>query len=326
MARRLIGLDIGTNAVTLAEVSPGTSAAPRALRPGRVAGRRDARGRGRRRPRAHRRDLALCARRSISRRRRCGSASRSPRAVVRQVEMPTMSRDELAGALRYQAADLIPIPMDEAVLDFAILGERRPAKTAKPMMQVLLVAAHEAPTARLVAAVEDAGFGVAAVDLVPLALIRALTHANPSEHGEAPGGEGIVSFGGGVTAIAVHEGGIPRFVRVLGTGGRELTDAIAGELEHAAGNRGGTEAPARPRWATSSSAGPAPRSSVRCRMLLDEVRSSLDYYRNQPGAVASAARRRDRWRVAAARPARAVVDARRSSRRSRRRLAPARDR
>ena len=40
-----------------------------------------------------------------------------------------------------------------------------------------------------------------------------------------------MSFGGGVTAIAVHEGGIPRFVRVLGTGGRELTDAIAADLD-----------------------------------------------------------------------------------------------
>ena len=40
-----------------------------------------------------------------------------------------------------------------------------------------------------------------------------------------------MSFGGGVTAIAVHEVGVPRFVRVLGTGGRELTDAIAAELD-----------------------------------------------------------------------------------------------
>src|SRR4029077_8080092 len=103
------------------------------------------------------------------------------------------------------------------------------SEDGEALMQVLLVAAHEAPTARLVAAVESAGLGVAGVHLLPAALIRALTHANPNSS-DAPGGEGIVSFGGGVTAIAVHEGGIPRFVRVLGTGGRELTDASAGEL------------------------------------------------------------------------------------------------
>jgi type IV pilus assembly protein PilM len=42
---------------------------------------------------------------------------------VRQVEMPAMSRDELASALKFQAGELIPIPLDEAVLDFAILGK-----------------------------------------------------------------------------------------------------------------------------------------------------------------------------------------------------------
>ena len=96
-------------------------------------------------------------------------------------------------------------------------------------MQVLLVAAHEAPTARLVSCVEAAGLAVAAVDLLPLALIRALARTGRSRD-EGVSAEGIVSFGGGVTAIAVHEGGIPRFVRVLGSGGRELTDAISAEL------------------------------------------------------------------------------------------------
>ncbi len=282
MARRLIGLDIGTNAVTLAEISPGNP--PRLERFGQVALPADAMREGEVVD-----DRALID--AISRLRsevdlkkapvRLGLAS--PRAVVRQVEMPAMSRDELAGALKYQAADLIPIPMDEAVLDFAILGNST-SEGGEALMQVLLVAAHEAPTARLVAAVESAGFGVAAVDLLPLALIRALTHANPNST-EVPGGEGIVSFGGGVTAIAVHEGGIPRFVRVLGTGGRELTDAIAGELnippetaealKRQLAQGGSDELVTRARAAIER-----PLS-----MLLDEVRSSLDYYRNQPGAA-----------------------------------------
>ena len=50
----------------------------------------------------------------------------SPRVVVRQVEMPVMSRDELAGALQFQAGELIPIPIEDAVLDFAILGTSQP--------------------------------------------------------------------------------------------------------------------------------------------------------------------------------------------------------
>ena len=78
--------------------------------------------------------------------------------------------------------------------------------------------------------------------------------------------EGIVSFGGGVTAIAVHEGGIPRFVRVLGTGGRELTDAISAELEHPARDRRSAEASTRgDSHDELVDTCRAPRSSVRSR-------------------------------------------------------------
>jgi type IV pilus assembly protein PilM len=276
MARRLIGLDIGTNAVTLAEVSAGNP--PRLERFGQVALPRDAMREGEVVD-----DRALID--AISRLRaevdvkkapvRLGLAS--PRAVVRQVEMPAMSRDELAGALKYQAADLIPIPMDEAVLDFAILGNFT-SEDGEALMRVVLVAAHEAPTLRLMSAVDAAGFSVAAVDLVPLALIRALAHSG------SEGAEGIVSFGGGVTAIAVHEAGIPRFVRVLGTGGRELTDAIAADL-----NVPGETAEALKRQLVQGGDELVTRARSAIErplaILLDEVRSSLDYYRNQPGAT-----------------------------------------
>jgi type IV pilus assembly protein PilM len=278
VARRLIGLDIGTNAVTIAEVTSG--ARPRLERFGQVALPRDA---------MHEGEVAddLAVTDAIARLRdeielkkapvRVGIAS--PRVIVRQVEMPVMTRDELASALQYQAADLIPIPIDEAVLDFAILGTEV-GDDGEPMMRVLLAAAQQAMILRLVSVVEDGGLPVGAVDLVPLALIRALARPTADE----PGAEGIVSFGGGVTSIAVHELGVPKFVRALGTAGRELTDAIATDLD----------IPAETAEALKRQlAGDGDELLVRARAaierplanLLDEVRSSLDYYRNQPGAA-----------------------------------------
>jgi type IV pilus assembly protein PilM len=294
MARRLIGLDVGTNAVTIAEVTPGSPprldmfaqvALPReAMREGEVAD-----------------ELAVTD--AVSRLRaevglkkaavRVGIAS--PRVIVRQVEMPVMTRAELQSALQFQAADLIPISLDDAVLDFAILGQNEDGgEGGEPTMQVLLAAAQEATIMKLVSSVEAGGLQVQAVDLIPLALTRALAHPVPAmANAGAAGGvvladdigaEGIVSFGGGVTAISVHEGGVPRFVRVLSGGGRELTDAISHELsvppetaealKRALGNPQTDETVERARSAIDR-----PLS-----VLLDEVRSSLDYYRNQPGA------------------------------------------
>ncbi len=295
MARRLIGLDIGTNAVTIAEVTAGNP--PRLDMFAQVALPRDAMREGEVADEAAVTDAVARLRTEVGLKKvpvRVGIAS--PRVVVRQVEMPVMTRDELKSALQFQAADLIPIPIDDAVLDFAILGISTPSADSgsEPTMQVLLVAAYEATVTRLVSAVEAGGLEVGAVDLIPLALTRALArpvaamaHATGGSVAldESVGAEGIVSFGGGVTAIAVHENGVPQFVRVLGSGGRELTDAIAVDLGIPAES---AEALKR------ALANPAPDEMVaRARtsldrplsVLLDEVRSSIDYYRNQPGSA-----------------------------------------
>jgi type IV pilus assembly protein PilM len=291
MARRLIGLDIGTNAVTIAEVTAGTP--PRLDMFAQVALPRDAMREGEVADEAAITDAVSRLRAEVGLKKvsvRVGIAS--PRVVVRQVEMPLMTRDELMSALQFQAGDLIPIPIEDAVLDFAILRSSAPTES-EPTMQVLLVAAYEATVTRLVSAIEAGGLDVAAVDLIPLALTRALARPAAVPVGatggvaldESGGAEGIVSFGGGVTAIAVHEDGVPQFVRVLGSGGRELTDAIASDLA----------VPAETAESLKRSLGdPAPDEMVtRARVavdrplsvLLDDVRSSIDYYRNQSGSV-----------------------------------------
>jgi type IV pilus assembly protein PilM len=293
MARRLIGLDIGTNAVTIAEVTPGTP--PRLDLFAQVALPREAMREGEVADEAAVTEAVARLRGEVGLKRaavRVGIAS--PRVVVRQVEMPVMTRDELASALQFQAADLIPIPMEEAVLDFTILGETPGSgEGGEPTMQVLLAAAYEATVSRLVNAVEAGGLQVAAVDLVPLALTRALALPAPAlvtagaggEVLEQHGAEGIVSIGGGVTSIAVHENGVARFVRVLGSGGRELTDAVAADLdvpfETAEALKRALAQPNPDDMVTRA------RSAVDrpLSVLLDEVRSSIDYYRNQPGSA-----------------------------------------
>ena len=178
MARRLIGLDIGTNAVTVAEVRPGDP--PRLEMFGQVALGRETMREGEVADDAAVTEAVGRLRAEVGLKKvsvRLGLAS--PRVVVRQIEMPLMSRDELGSALKFQAAELIPIPLDDAVLDFAILGPASPGDGGEQRMNVLLAAVQEATVLRLVQAVEAGGLQVSAVDLVPLALIRPLARAVP---------------------------------------------------------------------------------------------------------------------------------------------------
>ena len=225
----------------------------------------------------------------------------SPRVVVRQVEMPVMTRDELASALQFQAGELIPIPIDDAVLDFAILGtpRRRPSRGRRADdAGAACVAAHEATVAQARRPrSRPAACEVGAVDLVPLALTRAL--ARPGRARSAPAARRV--------GVAVDDSARRRRHRVVrwrrhrDRGARGRRPAVRARARQRwprahrrdrdrprrpAGDRGGVEARARrPRRPTRWSPGRAPSIDRPLSVLLDEVRSSIDYYRNQPGSA-----------------------------------------
>lgn len=198
------------------------------------------------------------------------------RVIVRLAEMPTMTESDLQASLQYEAQELIPIPVDDAILDFQILDEVL-TNDGDPRMRVLLAAAQRDMVRSHLAAVEGAGLRADVVDVVPFAMVRALAAAsNPFDFDG--GAEAIVCIGGGVTNVVVHEQGIPRFVRVLLVGGDDVTEAISRELDVPADQ---AEALKRQADITSADPGVARAGQVvrdRLAPLVEEVRGSLDYY------------------------------------------------
>jgi type IV pilus assembly protein PilM len=282
VARRVIGLDVGTNAVRVAEIELAptpilrvfgqVALPPDAMREGEIVD-----------PGAVSAAIERLWRELGLRKGEVRVGLASPRVIVRPVELPAMPEDDLGGALRFQAQELIPIPIEEAVFDFQVLESFPPVEGSEGMgtSRVLLAAAHRETVERVVDAVRGAGLRVGAVDVVPLALVRALAgYGEPAE----PGAEAIVSFGGGTTVVVVHEAGLPRFVRILGVGGRLLTDVVARDLDlpldtAESVKRQGDLAPGD-FAARSTAAMERPLLD-----LLEEIRGSIDYYRTQPGSV-----------------------------------------
>ena len=154
------------------------------------------------------------------------------KVVVRLIDLPFMERDELVGAIQYQAQDYIPIPVEEAILDFQIIGDYM-TPSDEHMMEVLLVAAQRDMIANAVAAVEGAGLKMAQVDVTAFALVRSLLGANNgwlADDADAGEALGIVHISSGLTNIVVVERGIPRFTRVSSMAGNQFTQAIANVL------------------------------------------------------------------------------------------------
>lgn len=152
------------------------------------------------------------------------------KVVVRLVEFPYMEKDELKGAIQYQAQDYIPIPVEEAILDFQVVGEFVGENEAR-MMEVLLVAAQKDMIQNNVIAVENAGLKPEGIDVSSFAIIRSLLEVPPVVPAE--GGEeaiALINIGAGITNIVVVERGIPRFTRVTSLAGNTFTRALEESL------------------------------------------------------------------------------------------------
>lgn len=150
------------------------------------------------------------------------------KVVVRLIDLPFMEKDELAGAIQYQAQDYIPIPVEEAILSYEVIGDyMTPAD--EHMMEVLLVAAARDMIGAAVTAVEAAGLKLERIDLTAFALMRALLGMDgqvlPDE--DSGGATGVIHITSGLTNIAVIEKGVPRFTRVSALAGKQFTQAIA---------------------------------------------------------------------------------------------------
>jgi type IV pilus assembly protein PilM len=151
------------------------------------------------------------------------------RIVVRTLDLPIVSDDpkELAAAVRAQAPDHIPMPMDEAVLDYQPLGTVD--SPAGPKTRVVVVAVRRDMVERAAAAVQGAGLQLEGIDLSAFGMVRALA----SEH------EGAVLYVNiaGLTNVAVASPEGCLFTRAAVGGvesiARTLADRRGLTLEHA---------------------------------------------------------------------------------------------
>lgn len=282
--RAAVGLDIGTSSVRAAELSLGKGA-PRLDKFGQVAMPMGAVNDGE----VIDVDLVAAALKKLwsevkfgTKRVALGVANQ--KVVVRQADIPWMEHSELRKSLAYQVADLIPMPLDQAILDFHPIEEFMNDNGAR-MLRVLLVAASRDMVGSALAAVTKAGLQPVSVDLSTFAIIRSL--ASPDHLGMESDTEALIEVGARVTNIAVHQGGIPRFVRILLMGGSDLTDAVAermgvstDEAELAKQQLGIPGAPAE------REAHPAARViEASVSTFVEEVRGSLDYYLASAGAA-----------------------------------------
>jgi len=198
---------------------------------------------------------------------------------------------QLTNAIRFRAQETLPIPLDEAVLDYRILAESV-AEDGTRTRRVLLVVAHKELVERYVAACRKAGLKLVGIDLEAFALLRALSDpAQPLAQAE-DAGLVCITIGHDRTSLAVSNGRVCDFTRVLAWGGSSLDVALARVLDL-------TPSEAEPikhelsLLEDGEAAGlDAPRAdagrraiSAELQVFARELVASLRFYQEQPGSL-----------------------------------------
>jgi type IV pilus assembly protein PilM len=147
------------------------------------------------------------------------------RAITREMELPPLPPDELNDAVRLQADDVVPFPIEQASISSSVIA-RTTDNDGMPLVRVLVAAAHRELIDGVVRAIEDAGLEPVEIDLDTAALSRAFSITPSSKETEA-----IVSVGAGLTMVVVHRAGALQFVRTIDIGGDTVTRSISSALD-----------------------------------------------------------------------------------------------
>lgn len=234
----------------------------------------------------------LVARNKLGKDVRLGIANQ--RVAVRVLHLPVIEdRKELDTAVRFQAQDQIPMPFDQATIDWQVIPPADGAESPQGL-DVVVVAARTEMVERATEAMRQAGLRPVGIDHSAFGLIRALA---PSPQPDAAAG--LANAGttlhcnlGDLTNLAVAHGSACLFTRVA-------TFGVEGIAQRLAERRDLTVDWAR-RWlvhvgleANVATITGEPEIVAAAREVLsegasrlaDELRLSLDYYAAQDGAL-----------------------------------------
>src|SRR6476620_1795819 len=238
----------------------------------------------------------LFSQHKVSQRVRLGIGNQ--RVIARTLRLPAIEDPkELDAAVRFQAQEQIPMPLDQAMLEHQVVGGVPAAPDPPPQVDVVVIAARRAMIATFLDPTRRAGLEPVGVDLSAFGMIRSLaavTDAGVAPVDGEPAAEEAVLFCslGSVMNLAVARRRACLFTRVSGFGVEGIVGTVVAETdlipEHATqwlayvGLERATE---------EIDGGPEIVAIVRRALeeglagIVNELRLSLDYYGAQESAV-----------------------------------------
>jgi type IV pilus assembly protein PilM len=148
----------------------------------------------------------------------------SQRVVVRLLDFPHMEEEDLKSAITFEAQDHIPMSLEEAVLDYVVLG---PQSEGSDLDRILIVAAHRDMIGGYISAVRAGGLRPAGIDVKALSLTRSTLPDTFFDEGSTL----LMDVGTELTNLVITQGGNPALTRFIPLGLDRLVEAVAGAAD-----------------------------------------------------------------------------------------------
>ena len=193
--------------------------------------------------------------------------------IVKQIQLPAMTHEELEESIRWEAEQYIPFDVNEVNLDFQILSDEQ----TEGQMDVLLVAAKKDLVDDYCQVISEAGLNPGVMDVAAFAVENAFEANYDASPGDVVA---LVNVGAQVVNINVIQDGKPAFTRDISTGGNLYTEDIQKALsigfEEAERIKLGNTSPGESQEVVPQEVDQAMRSAT--DQVLGEITRSLDFF------------------------------------------------
>jgi len=275
-SKKLIGLDIGTSSIKMAELDVGRNSvqllsfgfAPTpagALNGGEITN-----------PAAIAQAVHALTFEMKSRRKQAATGMWGTAVIVKKITIPRIEKKLIAEQIKWEAEQYIPFDINDIHLAYHVINPNSNSET----MDLLLIAAQREIVGQYVAAVTGAQLQSSVLDVSGFALANVFE----ANYGKV-GGEtvALLNVGAGVTNFVVLQGGEVIFSRDIPIGGFHYTNEIHKEM--------GVTLPEAESLKISAVAGsPVPDEihsvlSATNEMVTDEIRNSFEFFAGSNAGV-----------------------------------------
>ncbi len=135
--------------------------------------------------------------------------------ISRTIEVPYMPLADLDEAIKWEAEDHIPVPIDEVIIDYEILSEREGDK-----YELMIIAVKQELVEKYIELSEDLGLEIKAIEIEPTAIARTINKLYEDKT------VGTIDIGEKSTSVSVINEGRLLFTRTIGIGGADINNEI----------------------------------------------------------------------------------------------------